>query len=162
MEHDHPYGDRADGALPVSRGDDGFVGGFEGLLFGMLFFVIGTLLIGFAWGVVDTKAATGLAAQEAVRTYVEAPDASSAAASASTAADQALSGYGRDPARASVTLVSGQFSRCSRVTISVSYPAPLLQLPILGRLGQGETISSSHSEIVDPFRTGLSGVSSCA
>jgi hypothetical protein len=47
------------------------------------------------------------------------------------------------------------------VPISVSYPAPLLQLPGLGRLGQGEIISSTQSEIVDPFRTGLSGASSC-
>lgn len=144
-----------------ARGDDGFVGGFEGLLFGVLFFVIGTLLIGFAWGVVDTKSATELAARQAVRTYVEAPDAALAASSADAAAGQALSGFGRDPARGSVVLVSGEFARCSRVTIAVSYPAPLVQLPLLGRLGQGETVRSSHSELVDPFRSGLGGGSAC-
>jgi hypothetical protein len=146
----------------LERGEDGFVGGFEGLLFGTLFFVIGTLLIGFAWGVVDTKAATELAARQAVRTYVQAPDAQDAASGAEQAADQELSGYGRNPARATVTLVSGQFARCSLVTIAVGYPAPLVDLPGIGRLGRGETVTSEHSEIVDPFRTGLAGTSTCA
>lgn len=144
------------------RGDEGFAGGFEGLLFGMLIFVAGTLLIGYAWGVVDTKDVTGEAARQAARTYVEAPDATIAATQAQEAADAALSGYGRDPARASVSLVGGQFARCSRVTISVSYPAPLLDLPFIGRVGSAQSVRSAHSELVDPFRSGLPGESSCA
>lgn len=148
--------------MEAGRGDDGFVGGFGGLLFGVLFFVMGTLLIGFAWGVVDTQAATQLAARQAVRTYVEAATPAAAASGAEQAAAAALSGYGRDPAQATITLVSGQFARCSRVTIAVSYPAPLVYLPGLGRLGQGERVTSEHSELVDPFRTGLAGTSTCA
>lgn len=144
------------------RGDDGFAGGFEGLLFGILFFVFGTLLVGYAWGIVDTKAATEQAARQAVRTYVEAPDPSAAAAEAQQAADDALSGYGRNPSRAGVALVSGSFARCARVTIAVIYPAPLVELPILGRLGEGQQVRSQHSELVDPFRSGLGGSSGCA
>lgn len=143
------------------RGDDGFAGGFEGLLFGMLIFVAGTLLVAFAWGVVDTKEATGMAARQAARTYVEAPDSASAVAEADQAASDALSGYGRIPARASVALVSGGFVRCDRITIAVSYPAPLLELPFLGAVGRGETVRSEHSELVDPFRSGLPGTSQC-
>jgi hypothetical protein len=143
------------------RGEDGFAGGFEGLLFGLLLFVAGTLLIAFAWGVLDTKTATGEAARQAVRTYVEAPDASSAPKEAQSAADAALAGYGRNPSLAKVALVGGTFARCDRVTISVSYPAPLVELPFLGPLGRGLSVQSRHSELVDPFRSGLRGVAEC-
>ena len=143
------------------RGEDGFAGGFEGLLFGLLLFVVGTLLVAFAWGVVDTKSATGEAARQAARTYVEAPDGASAANQAESAADSALAGYGRNPARAKVALVAGRFTRCDRVTISVTYPAPLLELPFLGELGRGMSVRSRHSELVDPFRSGLGGIAAC-
>ena len=143
------------------KGDDGFVGGFEGLLFGFLLFVVGTLLVAFAWGVLDTKTATGEAARQAARTYVEAPNAPEAASDAQGAADAALAGYGRNPALAKVALIGGAFTRCDRVTISVSYPAPLVELPLLGQLGRGISVSSRHSELVDPFRSGLNGVAEC-
>lgn len=144
------------------RGDDGFAGGFEGLLFGMLIFVAGTLLIAYAWGVVDTKTATAEAARQAARTYVEAPGSAVAQTDADQAAAAALAGYGRNPAQATISLVSGQFARCQRITISVTYPAPLIELPFFGSVGRGSTVRSEHSELVDPFRSGLPGVSSCA
>jgi hypothetical protein len=147
--------------LLAGRDDAGFAAGFEGLLFGLLIFVAGTLLIAYAWGVVDTKTATGEAARQAARTYVEAPDAPAAAAGADQAASAALAGYGRDPSRATVALVGGTFSRCGRVTIAVSYPAPLLELPFVGSIGRAQAVRSEHSELVDPFRTGLPGTSSC-
>jgi hypothetical protein len=143
-------------------GDAGFAGGFEGLLFGALLFVVGTLMVANAWGVLDTKAATEEAARQAARTYVEAPNAALAATSAQEAADQALAGYGRDPARANVALVEGTFARCARITIAVSYPAPLVELPFIGRVGAAETVRAEHSELVDPYRSGLAGTSSCA
>lgn len=145
-----------------SRGDDGFAGGFEGLLFGMLLFVGGTLLVAFAWAVVDTKSATVEAARQAARSYVLAPDPSSAAASAQQAADAALSGYGRDPSRARVAVTSGVFERCGRITITISYPAPLFYLPFVGSVGTGDWVKSDNSELVDPFRSGLAGVAQCA
>jgi hypothetical protein len=145
-----------------ASGDAGFVGGFEGLLFGLLLFVIGTLLVGYAWAVVDTKAAAVDAARQAARTFVEAPSGGVAASSAQQAADAALAGYGRDPAHAAVRLAAGSFGRCRRITISVSYPAPLVILPFVGRLGSGQSVRAAHSELVDPFRTGLPGVATCS
>jgi hypothetical protein len=158
--------DRLQGAAPGlrpkrGRGEEGFAGGFEGLLFGTLLFVFGTLLVGYAWGVVDTKAATDLAARQAARTYVQAADSAAAESSATQAAAAALQGYGRDPARAQVSISGSGFARCSRVEISVRYPAPLVELPVLGRLGEGEMVSSSRSELVDPYRTGLPGTAEC-
>jgi hypothetical protein len=143
------------------RGDEGFVGGFEGLLFGLLLFVVGTLLIAHAWAVLDTKSAAEEAARQASRTYVEAPNAFLASVGADAAARSALSGLGRDPSRARVVVVSGQFSRCDRVTIAVTYPAPLLVLPIFGRIGTGGSVKAEHSELVDPYRTGLPGAAAC-
>ncbi len=145
----------------MRRGDDGFVGGFAGLAFGFLLFIAGTLLVGYAWAVVDTKAATGEAARQAARTFVEAPDVRSAYSGATQAADQALAGYGRDPSLGRVAVTAGTFFRCSRVTITVSYPAPLLDLPFVGSLGRGPAVRSDHSELVDPFRSGLSGTAPC-
>lgn len=152
---------RCSGARARPRGEEGFAGGFAGLLFGLLVFVAGTLLVAYAWAVIDTKTATAEAARQAARTFVEAPDASAAAAQADQAADQALAGYGRDPYRASVRLVSGGFARCARITIAVSYPAPLFELPFLGPVGKGEPVRSEHSELVDPFRSGLPGQAQC-
>ncbi len=143
-------------------GEEGFVGGFEGLLFGMLLFVVGTLMVANAWGVVDTKFAAVEAAKQATRTYVEAPSGAVAGTEAQLAADQALAGYGRDPRRAGFTLQSGSFDRCQRITIAVSYPAPLLELPFIGRIGTGEAVRADHSELVDPYRSGIPGTSSCA
>ena len=148
-------------ALSRYTGEEGFVGGFEGLLFGILLFVVGTLIVANAWGVVDTKFAAVEAAKQATRTYVEAPSGAVAGAEAQQAADQALAGYGRDPRRARMTLQSGSFDRCQRITIAVSYPAPLLELPFVGRVGTGEAVRAEHSELVDPFRSGLPGTSSC-
>lgn len=142
--------------------DAGFAGGFGGLLFGLLFLGVGTLLVASAWGVLDTKFAADAAARQAVRTYVEAPDASAAATRAEEAADASLAGYGRDPSKAVVTLVAGRFARCARVTIQVSYPAPVVVVPWVGEVATGGTVSARHSELVDPFRTGLAGTSSCA
>jgi cytochrome bd-type quinol oxidase subunit 2 len=144
-----------------ASGEAGFVGGFEGLLFGLLLFVAGTLLIGYAWAIVDTKSATQEAARQAARTYVQAPSAAQAASSAQQAAAASLAGYGRDPARAAVALVAGSFARCQRITISVSYPAPLLLLPFIGRVGSGTTVRAEHSELVDPYRTSLPGTAAC-
>jgi hypothetical protein len=145
----------------LHRSDEGFAGGFEGLLFGMLIFVAGTLLVAFAWGVVDTKTAVTEAARQAARTYVEAPDAAAATDQAQAAASSTLEGYGRNPQRARVSLVAGSFARCSRMTISVSYPAPLFDLPFFGRVGSAEVVTADHSELVDPYRTGLIGTSQC-
>lgn len=143
------------------RDEAGFVGGFSGLLFGMLLFVAGTLLVAYAWAIVDTKGATTEAARQAARTFVEAADPEAAASDATIAADQALAGFGRNPDRARISVVSGGFARCSRVTIAVSYPAPLLDLPFVGRVGRGLLVRSDHSELVDPFRSGLPGAASC-
>jgi CBS domain containing-hemolysin-like protein len=156
-------------------GDSGQVAGIEAIPFGMLIFVVGALFIANVWAVVDAKSAVDAAAREATRHYVEsqvsgsatADDAADAAVGAGLAA---LAARGRDPSQATVELtgldgVGGQsgFTRCARATFTAEYEVPALTIPWIGGFGHGFTVTSRHSELVDPFRGGVPGSSqSCA
>ncbi len=152
------------------RGDDrGQAGGIEVLPFGLLVFVVGTLLIANAWAVVDAKLAVDAAAREAARHFVEAdvPDArdfADAEAGARQAGYEALAAHGREEARSSIELTDlespdGQagFTRCARATFTASYDVPVLRLPWIGGFGSGLEVTSRHSELVDPYRDGVPG-----
>jgi len=143
-------------------GEAGFVGGAEGLAFGVLVFVAGTLVVAGAWGAIDAKMATATAAREAARAFVEAPDAATAARRAREAAAGAMAQDGRSLDRVRVR-VDGTFERCARVTAEVAYRAPFIRVPGISGTGHGLTVTARHSEIVDPYRSGVSGeVSGCA
>lgn len=140
-------------------GDRGQVGGIEALPFGLLIFVLGSLLITNAWAVVDAKFATDAAARQAARTFVEGADEGSAFEAAEEAGRAAIDGHGRDPARAVITPV-GTFglARCERATFEAVYEVPALSIPLIGGFGTAPfTVRSSHSEVVDPFRSGVDG-----
>jgi hypothetical protein len=151
------------------RDDGGQVGGVEILPFGVLIFVVGTLLVANVWAVVDAKLAVDAAAREATRQYVEAGvvrqgDESAAAVAARDAGLAALAEHGRDPSRAEVwrrdlTAPTGEatYVRCARVTFSASYEVPALTLPWIGGYGHGFEVVSNHSELVDPYRDGVPG-----
>ena len=135
----------------------GQVAGIEGLVFGLLIFVVGTLVVANAWGVIDAKMAASAAAREAARTYVKAPAGSDAPALAIAAGEDTLGSLGRHDSGQRVELVAGTFVRCSAVTFRVTVPVPLIRLPWLGSHGTGFTAVASHTEIVDPYRSGLAG-----
>jgi hypothetical protein len=145
--------------------DRGQMGGIEMVPFGLLVFVIGTLLVANAWAVVDARMATDAAAREAARRYVEAEmttAAGPAEADAVEAGRQAFASFGRDPQEATVALTGlespgGGFSRCARATFTATYTVPALSLPWIGGYGNGFTVTSTHSELVDPFRDGVPG-----
>ena len=146
------------------RGEEGQVGGIEGVIFGVLVFVLGTLLVANAWGVIDAKLAASSAAREAARTYAEAPsgDNDDAWAAARQAARDAIEGHGRDWARTSVDPpAGGGLERCRRFTVEVRYDVPLVAVPLLGQHGRGIEVKAQHSEIIDPYRSGLPGTASC-
>lgn len=144
---------------PRCRGDAGQVGGIEALPFGLLIFVVGSLLIANAWAVVDAKFATDAAARQAVRTFVESGDPEGALDDARDAGLDAIAAHGRDRARARVASVGPtRLERCERVTFEAVYEVPALSLPFIGGYGRAPfEVRSSHSELVDPFRSGLSG-----
>jgi len=145
------------------RRDEAGQGGIEGLVFGVAVFVFGTLVIANAWGVIDVKAAATAAAREATRSFVESAAGSTAAAldEAELAADEAIAGYGRNPDAMTLVPEEAALRRCARVTMRVEYPVPLVVIPAIGRFGEGFVAKGRHSEIVDPFRSGLADRSSC-
>jgi hypothetical protein len=144
--------------------DAGFAGGGEVIPFGMLVFVMGTLMITNLWGVIDTKMATNGAAREAARVVAESdgPGADPAALGRD-AAEASLTVHGRDAGRLDYGLVygtggtgapAGAWAPCARARVTVSYPLALINLPFLGIMtGEVVTVTSTHSEIVDPYRS---------
>lgn len=149
---------------PLPREEAGQVGGVEGIVFGVLIFVLGTLMMANAWGVIDAKLAASSAAREAARTYAESrtDDNGAAWAAAEQAAKDAIEGHGRDWARASMDppALTG-IERCRRFTVAVHYNVPLVAVPLLGQHGRGIEVTARHSEIIDPYRSGLPGTAAC-
>ncbi len=90
-----------------------------------------------------------------------APTDTAALAEAQAAAEEIIAGFGRDPRRMRFVPEAAELRRCSRVTMRVEYPVPLLTIPAIGRFGHGFTAVGRHSEIVDPFRAGLADRSTC-
>lgn len=135
------------------------VGGFEVLPFGFLVLVAGSLLVANAWGILDGKIAASAAAREAARAFVEseAADAGAAYAEAEAAAEEAIVGHGRDPAR--MTLRSEGpllLERCAPATFVVTYDVPTISLPWIGGFGDGVVSATArHREVVDPYRDGV-------
>ena len=155
-------------ATSRARDDGGFVGGVEVLPFSVLVFVVGTLLVMNGWAVIDAKGAAVAGAREATRSHVESVGTVGEAQIVATAsARAAVKGHGWDE-EIDVELVGGTdrsaaLVRCERVTYEVSVQVPTLVLPMLGRFGAGPIVATGrHSEIVDPFRSGLSGSGICA
>ena len=118
---------------------------------------------------IDAKLAVDAAARQAARHFVEADvpaarDFGDAEAAARRAGYQALAAHGREEARSTVELTAlespdGQagFSRCARATFTASYDVPVLHLPWIGGFGSGLDVTSSHSELIDPYRDGVPG-----
>ncbi len=134
--------------------DEHGAGGVEVLAFGFLTFVIGALLVANAWGIVDARIAVTAAAREATRAYVEAPSADAAVSAARQAAFATMTGHGRNAAAMGGPTLAGTFARCARITATVTYTVPGIPLPWTGGLAD-TTVIGTHTEIVDPYRSGL-------
>lgn len=139
------------------RDEHGQVGGIEAVVFGMLIFVVGVLVVANAWGVIDAKTAASTAAREAARTYVKAPAGADPLPAAIRAGQDTLASLGRHASGERVELLSGSFTRCSVVTFRVRVSVPLIHLPWLTSALSGFTAVATHSEVVDPFRSGVRG-----
>lgn len=141
-------------------GERGAVGGIEVLPFGFLVFVVGALLIGNAWAVVDAKLAVEAAAREAGRAYAEAGDQPTAEREAQRAARASMEGAGRDPDRLVLTDDAPRHVRCAIVEHTASYRIPAVAIPLVGGFG-GTTVRGRHREVIDPFVAGLGPEDDC-
>ena len=145
--------------------DAGQVAGIEVLPFGLLVFVIGALIATNAWGTIDAKIAATAAARQGARAYVESADQVSANANAAAAAREAIDGHGRNPERVRIDISHDgdqPWRRCVRITATTHYPVATITLPWVGGYGDGYEVSASHSEIIDPYRSGLPADGGCA
>lgn len=144
-------------------GDEAGQGGLEGLAFGFAVFILGTLVVANGWAVIDAKTAAAGAAREATRAFVESSMEPSTEPMdrAQDAAGKAMAGMGRDPARVTVVPETVEARRCGRVTLRVEYPVPLLTVPVVGRFGRGFVAVGRHTELVEPYRSGLPDRGTC-
>src|SRR2546423_12054718 len=130
----------------MKRDEAGQVAGIEVIPFGLLVFVVGSLVVGNVWAVFDAKTTASAAAREATRAYVEAPNAADGDAAARSAAADAVRAAGRNPARMTLRVhLHGGLVRCRRVTSEVAYRVPFVRLPWIGGFGTGATAVSPHS-----------------
>jgi len=138
--------------------EGGFAAGAEALIFGVLVFVLGTIIILNAWSVVDAKFATSAAAREAVRAVAEADVGTDLQVTADQAAGQAFRGHGRGPG--DVTVVwdgdgpGAVQARCAEVRYRASTTVGVMAIPRFANQ-VSFTVTSVYSELIDPFRSGL-------
>ena len=132
------------------RDDSGQVAGLESIGFGILLFVVGSLLIANAWAVIDVKMAATSAAREAARSYIDAPEPDRRLAAATASSRDAISAYGRDPNSVTVEVADepSAVAPCGRVNVIVQYPVPAITLPFVGGFGDGFTVSATHTEVL--------------
>ena len=144
--------------------DRGQVGGIEVLPFGLLVFVIGTLLVANAWAVVDAEARRHQRSTRSSAQLRRSRRQTHAVEAAEAAARSAITGHGRRAGRTEVEIThahGGAYARCTRATVTVHHRVPALSLPFLGGYGDGFDVAASQSEIIDPYRSGLPGQARC-
>ena len=152
--------------MSTVRGDRGQVAGIEALTFGVLVFVSGALLLVNIWGVVDTKFAADAAAREATRYVVEtagrAHQPTELRSTAELIARETFADYGKTrPIHVELTADRPNLERCARVRIRVSSTVPAIRLPFVGGFGDGLLVVATHSQLVDPTRSGVGGRADC-
>ena len=141
-----------------TRRDAAGVVGAEVLPFIVLVFVGGTLMFAQAVAALDAKITAVAGAREAARTFVEhrGPRSGDAADAAVAAGTRAMSGYRLS---GEVSVGAARLRRCEQVTFEATREVP--RLALLGGGWSPVTVAARASEIVDPFRHGLSGRAPC-
>lgn len=168
----HPEHPDDRGGRDARDGEGGFVAGGEALALGALVFVVGAILAINAWGVVDAHMAADAVAREVARTLVESDPGPGLAGTLQAVGAQVADdmghgdgvslGYGAGTASSSTTGdPGGLLQRCQRVTVTATLTSTTVRLPFVGGWGAPWTVRGSHTEVVDPFRSGLPGEADC-
>lgn len=132
----------------------GFVAGADMLIFGVLAFVMGSLLVVNVWNVIDASFAVSAAAREGARTFTES-DPDTAWAESQSRMLEVMDEYGRSDRAVSPQLPNvGSYERCAVITVTAEYDVALVRLPIFGQFGTMTRVSASHSERIDAYRSG--------
>jgi hypothetical protein len=137
------------------RGETGAVAGIEALAFGVLVFVIGTLLVANVWAAVDGRSAADGAARAAARAVISSAPEDDPATVARTAAVGALTAHGVPADRVTEVSLAGALVRCGVVEVTVAHRVPLVVLPRVGARRAAVTVRATHAAVVDPYASGL-------
>lgn len=152
-----PRADQVPSRRPDRRchGEAGFVAGLEGVVFGLLVLVAGTIVVLNAWSVLQTRRVLDGAAREYLRAYTEGDDPADARSGARRALQAVLDGERRRPAGGpNVRLEEPdetRFGPCAEATISIWAEVPAARVPFIGTFGS-TTVRVTHSELVDAHR----------
>lgn len=151
-------------ARRLHREEDGLTAGAEALAFGVPIFVLGTIMIINAWGVVDAKSAANAASREVSRYVTESVGIDPPELvheRARSVAVLTLRGHGFAESRlqqVQVTAPGGQgLVRCALVRSVVTVRVPTVRLPLFGAFGGTYDVRGRSEERIDPLRTGLDG-----
>ncbi len=136
-------------------GEDGAVAGLEALAFGVLVFVIGTLLIANLWAAIDGRSAADGAARAAARAVISAGPDGDHDAVAVAAATAAMAAHGLPPDREPDVELTGTYARCAVIEVTVAHAVPLVVLPTVGVRAPAVTVRATHAAVVDPYVSGL-------
>lgn len=101
---------------------------------------------------IDARSTAELAAQEAVREIVLAPDLATGTARANAIAAQIAVNHGWDAGDISLSAPIGTFGRGEEIEITATMQVPTIVVPGIGSVSGGTTFSATHVERIDDFR----------
>jgi hypothetical protein len=133
-----------------SRSERGAVAGSETWVLGVLVFVVGTLLVAWAWVAVQARSAADSIAREYLRAFTEAPDVDTALAEGRAAAWTAATERGVVPGRVRIDEPT-ELRRCTVVSVTVHVDVPGLRLGPIRDL-TAIRARTTRSEMTDPYR----------
>jgi hypothetical protein len=100
---------------------------------------------------VSTKSALEAVAREAGRIASDSTDADSARSRAESRAGEVVTGFGLDPDRLQVGVDTGDFGRGAPLSVTVTYPVRLADLPGFGLLPGSVAVSARHLDTVERY-----------
>ncbi len=131
------------------------VAGLEGVMFGVLVLVVGTIVVVNAWGVLQTRRTLDGAAREYLRAYTEGDDPVDAAQKAQHSLTAVLDGEQRRGGRTPPVHVEGpdpaRFGPCAEASVHLSTVVPAARIPFVGAF-RSTTVEVTQTDLVDPHR----------
>ncbi len=100
---------------------------------------------------VSTKSALEAVAREAGRIASDSANVDSARSQAQARAGEVVSGFGLDPNRLEVGFDAGDFERGAPLSVTVSYPIRLADLPGFGLIPDSVSVSARHVETIERY-----------
>lgn len=134
---------------PRRWNERGMVGGGDGLIFGILILLAGSLAFVNIWSIVDTRAALDAASREFLRTYSEQPTVDEARLFGELSARESMERRGNSSKGLTIEVdqPSG-FGPCAAVTVRMSMTVHWFRVPFLTSVGASR-LTIQNRELID-------------